>query len=183
MSVFRGCDPDVVETISDASQDQLVRLARYASTEARQTLKGGEMQIMRVLSEVCAPDVEIYDPGPATGDDSAAGVMLVGAEPLGILDVEVSGTGEEPVISIALLPVGDTPFTASVVDRWGPGERGNRSREVRWLFEWDSGKTRQIIYRLEHSGRGDDYTADARRRSALMLASVAGWPLPAMLQT
>jgi hypothetical protein len=171
-----------VDTVTDASQEQLVRLARYASTEARQTLQGGDMQIRRVLSELCAPDVEIYDPGAATGDDSTAAVMLLGAQGRGILDVEVSGTGDEPVISIVLLPVGDTPFTASV-DRWGAGEPSARSRDVRWLFEWECGKTREVLYRLEHNGRGADQVADARRRSALMLAALAGWPLPATSST
>jgi hypothetical protein len=141
-------------------------------------LQGGEVQVMRVLTELCAPDLEAYHPGGAEDDESYVGVMLVGAGCDGILDIQASGTGDDPVVTIRLLPVGDATISAEVEDRWGPGEHGRRPRRVSWAFRWETGDERKIVYDLALNGEEYRYGMAARRRSALMLARLAGWPLP-----
>jgi hypothetical protein len=167
-----------MQMVTEASQDQLVRIAKFGSQEARALINGADMLIMRVLSELARPDLEFYDPGPVADDEGTATMILAPEPPLGMLDIEVSGTIQDPVVRINLLPVADVPLTAKMEERWTPGEPGGRSRRVCWTFEWDSGLTRQITYDIGHNGDGADYAADARRRAALMLAELAGWPLP-----
>lgn len=167
-----------MQTVTEASHDQLVRMSRYASQEGRALLQGADMQIMRVLSELCAPDLEPYDPGAKGDEEAVATLMLAGEPPCGILDIEVSGTYRDPKISMELLPVGQAPLTASMVEESAPGEPGGRPRRVRWNFHWDSGRQREIFYDIERNGNAASHGSDARRRTALMLAQAAGWPLP-----
>lgn len=167
-----------MQMVSEASQEQLYRMSKYASEEARALLNGADMIVMRVLTELVPPDLEAHDPGPVAGDEGTATIMFVPERPQGILDVEVSGSYTEPVVKIELLPVGDTPLTATMVERWAAGEQGERPRRVEWAFQWDTGQTRRIVYDVERNGDGADYASNARRRTALKLAELAGWPLP-----
>lgn len=167
-----------MKEVSEASKAQLAAMTRYARTDTMRALQGGEMQVMRVLTELCAGHLEAYQPGGPDGDASYVGAMLAGKQGDGILDVEISGTGDEPVIAIKLLPVEYVPFVADVEDRWGPGEPGHRARRVEWRFRWGNGQERTIVYDLAPNGDGLSWGMEPRKTAALMLARIAGWPLP-----
>lgn len=140
---------------------------------SRQTLEIAEQHVLRALRDLCSEDVE---PHPAGFGDAEGlpNLLLVGAKPLGILDAGVSGDGEEPVITMELLPVCDVPFGARIVESWSAGAQGHRYRERVWTFEWEGPPhhTREIKYCL------DVRDADLRAEPALLLARRAGWPLP-----
>jgi hypothetical protein len=167
-----------MQTVSEASWEQAVRMGDGASQETLALIEGAKMQITRALTELCAGDLEPYSPGHRSGDETDAALMLVGEPPCSILDIGLGGTGDEPVITMELLPVGDAPMTAEMVERWGPGEQGSRPRRVEWTFRWDAGPERTIVYDIQHNGNAANYASDGRRRTALMLAGLAGWPLP-----
>ncbi len=70
--------------------------------------------------------------------------------------------------------VRDTPLTAAIEERWASGEPGGRPRRVLWTFDWDAGPTRENVYDIEHNDDAANYTADARRRTDVMVAKLVG---------
>ncbi len=89
----------------------------------------------------------------------------------------MSGTGEEPVITMELLPITATPLRVKLIEEYGPGGPGARHRERRWTFEWEgeSLRRREIKYPLVMTPRPTTPRAEV---AALKLAGLAGWPLP-----
>ncbi len=162
---------------SEKASELHALLTQYATDDSKQALVMGREHVLRVFDELCG-DVEPYQPGWATG--AAPSLVLVGPEACGLLDVVVSGTGEDLDVAIELLPLRDAPFSVTAVDQWGSGGPGVRQRHVRWTFGWQGGShsLREVMYRLEPDGRPADAEAEAHQLAALRLARLAGWPLP-----
>ena len=165
-------------TAAGGSYEHVVRLATSVRDEALDTIRHGQVHVARVMHELCAADLEPDRDGPREPDPEVARLTLLAADPARRLSIQVSGTGRDPVIRIALSFAYGAP-RVEVIDRWGPGEPGGRARRVCWVFgaERAGGEPRRITYDLD-DGKALDSDGELRRQRARELARRAGWPLP-----
>jgi hypothetical protein len=143
------------------------------SGRQRQALEIAEARVLKALADLCSDDVTPYPTG-FDEDEGLPNLLLAGERPLGIVDVSVSGDGDEPIITMELLPVVDTPIGVKMVEAWSSGPPPARYRVRCWTFEWHGDDVRKRVIK---------YSVDVPREAmralpALMLAGAAGWPLP-----
>jgi len=135
--------------------------------------------VARALRELCVPEVEPYPVSYVAADDATTTMILVPEEGA-MIEVSVSGTANEPVITMVSLPLVDTPLAARMTECWGPGDAGARCRVRTWSFAHAGapGWEQAISYAMPEHGIREGSSDDDQRATAYRLAAAAGWPLP-----
>ena len=90
--------------------DLLGGLTQHASEAQRDAIIGSRDHLARMLQDLCSTDVKAYLPCAWGTAEESVSLMLVTAGDRGIVDLSVSGTEEEPVCTLELLPVRPTPL-------------------------------------------------------------------------
>jgi hypothetical protein len=156
----------------DATGKLVFGWERLASDDdTRQLLAESREYVTKILIDLVSDDVAAL-PVDIQGDSSPHLVLIAAS---GALDMSISGTPDEPVVTTELWPTTTPPIQAKVTE--GPLNPGQSEgpRERTWTFSYPGKQP----FEVTHRRAADQYPDDlARAQFARKIAEKAGWPLP-----